>query len=270
MSQITLWGGLASTVFWPATAFLLDHVSWRAMFVTYAFLILCTCVPIAIGLRRIATDGPAGDAAPEREAAAPRQAVSAGSLPVFLIVAAAFALGGVAYNLPSLMLPVLDGLGLGASALVVGMLFGPAQTTGRFVDMLLGGRVHAIAVAVIAAAMVAIALFLLLIGGVWAGLAFALLFGAGAGVGYVVRGSVMLALYGPVGYATWLGKLSTIRLTVTAVSPFALSLVLEHFGATSVIYVCIAAAVLSLASFVLLARRAGVPLRLAPRAQAAR
>jgi len=159
----------------------------------------------------------------------------------------------VAYNLPSLMLPVLDGIGLGASAVIVGMIFGPAQTAGRFVDMIVGDRVRAISVAVVASAMVAVAFVVLLTGGVWAAIAFAVLFGAGAGVGYVVRGSVVLAFYGPQGYATWLGRLGTVRLVVTALSPLGLALILERLGAHAVIVVCGAAAVLSLTCFAALA-----------------
>lgn len=255
MGQITLWGGLASTAFWPATTFLLAHMSWRSMFLVYAAAIAVICVPIAAIVRCI----PHQRASPQsalRESAGSAEAATeaqrAGNTP-FWLVAIAFALGGVAYNLPYLMLPVLEGLGLGASAIVAGMLFGPSQTAGRFVDLIIGDRVRPITVAVVASAMVALSLAVLLAGGVWAAFVFALLFGAGAGVGYVVRGSVMLALYGPIGYATWLGRLGTVRLVVTALAPLGLALVLEHFGARAVILACGAAALLSLACFSALA-----------------
>jgi MFS family permease len=259
MSQITLWGGLASTAFWPATAFLLEKMSWRAMFLVYAAVILGVCVPIAAYIRSVANPGrtsraPAVMVRPDATEMAPSNHTLR-STPPFWLLAAAFALGGVTYNLPSLMLPVLDGLGLGASAVMVGMIFGPAQTAGRFVDMLAGDRVRAITVAVIASTMVAIAFAVLLAGGVWAGMAFAVLFGAGAGVGYVVRGSVVLAFYGPLGYATWLGRLGTVRLVVTALSPLGLSLILERLGALAVVHLCGIAALLSLACFVVLAAR---------------
>ena len=257
MSQITLWGGLASTAFWPVTAFLLDRMSWRTMFLVYAGVLVLLCVPIAALVRSITArsrtsrtpaSATVGDApCPETSVAPPPDA------PPFWLVAAAFALGGVAYNLPSLMLPILEGLGLGASAVLIGTIFGPAQTAGRFFDMVLGDRVRAITVAVAASAMVAVAFGVLLAGGVWAGIAFAVLFGAGAGVGYVVRGSVVLAIYGPHGYATWLGRLGTVRLVVTALSPLGLSLILENVGAGVVVLVCGAAALLALACFVALA-----------------
>ena len=258
MSQITLWGGLASTAFWPATAFLLERMTWRSMFLVYAAVLLVICVPIAAFIRAVSDHGRAAKLAPAVAArvdgsAAPSHEPQQSDLPPFWLLAAAFALGGVAYNLPSLMLPVLDGLGLGASAVVVGLIFGPAQTAGRFVDMIVGDRVRAISVAVVASAMVAVAFVVLLTGGVWAAIAFAVLFGAGAGVGYVVRGSVVLAFYGQQGYATWLGRLGTVRLVVTALSPLGLALILERLGAHAVIVVCGAAAVLSLTCFAALA-----------------
>lgn len=259
MSQITLWGGLASTAFWPLTAFMLDRMDWRALFLLYAAVLMLVCVPIAALVRWISTHrrrsrattalvtGPVNGAAGE---------VSRPTVPPpFWLVSAAFALGGITYNLPSLMLPILEGLGLGGASVMIGMIFGPAQTAGRFVDMVVGDRVRAITVAVTSAAMVAISLSLLLAGGVWGGLAFAVLFGAGAGVGYVVRGSVVLSFYGPAEYATWLERLGRVRLIVTALSPLGLVLVLERCGAAAVVSVCGVAALLSLACFLCLAMR---------------
>lgn len=256
MSQITLWGGVASTVFWPLTAFLLERMHWRSMFLLYAGVLLAVCVPVAALLRsipRAATPVSGSHATAQSSQGNVSHHQPAHSRFTFALVAAAFAFGGVAYNLPALMLPVLEGLGLGASAIVVGMIFGPSQTAGRFFDMVLGGRVSAMTVAVIASAMVAVALAVLLVGGTWAGIAFAMLFGAGAGVGYIVRGSVILTLYGRQDYATWLGRLGRVRLIVTAVSPLGLALILERFGAHAVIFACGAAALLSLACFAWLA-----------------
>ncbi|MGE0421620.1 MAG: MFS transporter [Reyranellaceae bacterium] len=258
MSQITLWGGLASTAFWPATAWLLDVMSWRSTFLVYAALMLATCLPIALLLRRLrrqgATSRTAAPAAPADPAPSIRRP------PPLALVAVAFALGGIAYNLPVLMLPVLEGLGLGVAAVAVGMLFGPSQTAGRFVDMVVGTRAQATTVALVAAATVALALLLLLLagGGVWAGLVFAVLFGAGAGVAYVTRGSVVLQLYGAGGYAGRLGRLSSVRLVVGAATPFVLSLILERFGAWHVVGFCALAALLSVVCFAWLARAATV------------
>ncbi|MDX2158613.1 MAG: MFS transporter [Hyphomicrobiaceae bacterium] len=257
MSQITLWGGLASTVFWPTTAWLLDAIGWRTMLLVFAATWLVACLPIAAlarALSRASLPSGAGEAdGTSTDRFAPQHTGTRS--PPFGLIAAAFAFGGVAYCLPFLMLPTLEGLGLGAAAVTVGMLFGPSQTAGRFFEMVAGGKVRATTVAVFASAVVALALAVLLIGNVWAGLVFAVLFGAGGGVGYVVRGSVVLELYGTGAYATWLGRLGTVRLLVSAIAPFVLSLVLETWGARAVVMLCGTAALVSLACFAVLSHR---------------
>lgn len=256
ISQITLWGGLASTAFWPATAFLLDHLTWQTMVLIYAAVMLVVCVPIAALLcaiphpSRVEAAGIAADPAPQPISDATHHVNSR-----FVLLAAAFACGGIANNLPALMLPVLEGLGLGAAAIVAGALFGPSQTAGRLFEMLFGQRLHPLGVAVAASAMVMLSLLLLLIGGSASTvLVFAVVFGAGVGVSYVVRGSVVLALYGTQHYATWLGRLASVRLIVSALSPFVLSLILETNGASSVVAFCAGASLLSLGFFAWLER----------------
>ena len=257
MSQITLWGGLASTVFWPVTALLLRHMSWQDMLLVYALLLAVVAVPIAVraGIVERGERGQSvGTVSPD--GALPSSPPPQSPL-VFSVLAAAFAFGGIAYTLPALMLPVLEGLGLGASAIVAGMLFGPAQTAGRLIDLLLGARFRALHVAILATGMLAVSLGLLWTGSgiAWMAMVFALLFGAGAGVSYVARGSVVLEIYGTRAYALWLGRLSSVRLVVSAASPFVLSLVLERLGAASVVAVCLGVAMLSLACFLWLAWR---------------
>lgn len=260
MSQITLWGGLASTAFWPLTAMLLERGSWRTMLLIYAAVMLVVCTPIALMLMRRPR---------ERTHAAIQQAPTpsdsttgadagqrAPSMLTFVLLATAFGLGGIAFSLPVLMLPVLDGLGLGASAILAGALFGPAQTAGRFAELLFGRRMHALRVAMLAMIAVVLSLVILGVAGttVTGAIAFAVLFGAGVGVGYVTRGSVVLALYGTRDYATWLGRLGATRLVVSAAAPYALALVLEQAGAASVVTVCAATAALSVVCFAALAR----------------
>jgi hypothetical protein len=46
VTALTLFGGFASTVFWPLSQFLLDTLGWRQAFYTYAVLHLVVCLPI--------------------------------------------------------------------------------------------------------------------------------------------------------------------------------------------------------------------------------
>jgi len=260
MSQITLWGGVASTAFWPLTAMLLEHGSWRGMLLLYACIMLLVCTPIAFSLTR---------RPPERMRATPQlpahleaiagaEAVTqpAPSALTFTLLACAFALAGVAFSLPLLMLPVLDGLGLGAGAILAGALFGPSQTAGRFADLLFGRWTHPLSIALLSMLAVVLSLVILVAGGptVTSAVAFGILFGIGVGVGYVTRGSVVLALYGTTNYATRLGHLGSIRLTVSAIAPYFLAVVLEQAGAAHVVIVCAATAAFSVLCFAMLKR----------------
>ncbi|NDP42988.1 MAG: MFS transporter, partial [Aromatoleum sp.] len=46
VTALTLFGGFASTVFWPLSQFLLDTVGWRTTFGVYAGLHLVLCLPL--------------------------------------------------------------------------------------------------------------------------------------------------------------------------------------------------------------------------------
>lgn len=256
ISGITLWGGVASTIFWPATSFLIGELGWRATMLAYAGLMLVVCVTIAAWLgtipRRPRLVGRSDTVvSADRSSQTPTSRLDLR----FVLLAAAFAFGGFAANLPTLMLPVLEGLGLGATAIVAGMVFGPSQTAGRLFEMLFGTKMPAVHVGIIASAVVAGALAILLVSNsAWIGLLFAVMFGAGVGVSYVVRGSVVLALYGTSDYATWLGRLGRIRLVVSAFAPLVLAAVMDIYGAWYVVAFCAIAASLSLGFFVWLAR----------------
>ena len=260
MSQITLWGGVASTAFWPLTAMLLDHGSWRGMLLLYACIMLFVCTPIAFSLTRHPRERmrTAAELPTHMEAISGGEVVAqpAPSVLTFALLASAFALAGVAFSLPLLMLPVLDGLGLGASAILAGALFGPSQTAGRFADLLFGRWTHPLSIALLSMLAVVLSLVILVAGGptVTSAVTFGILFGIGVGVGYVTRGSVVLALYGTRNYATRLGHLGSIRLTVSAVAPYFLAVVLEQAGAAHVVIVCAVTAALSVLCFAMLKR----------------
>ena len=46
VTALTLFGGFASTVFWPLSQFLLDAYGWRTAFGVYAVLNLVVCMPL--------------------------------------------------------------------------------------------------------------------------------------------------------------------------------------------------------------------------------
>ena len=83
-----------------------------------------------------------------------------------------------------------------AAAVTLGTLFGPSQVAARGVERLFGGHYHPIWTMIAACVVVAVSLALLL--SAFPVLALIIvLFGAGYGVGWLARGTLPLALFGP-------------------------------------------------------------------------
>ena len=80
-------------------------------------------------------------------------------------------------------------------------------------------------------------------------------YGAGIGLESIARGTLPLALFGPVGYATLMGRLALPSLVAQAGAPWLAALVLGGFGAGAVLAVLAGVAVANLAFTFLLVRR---------------
>jgi hypothetical protein len=97
---------------------------------------------------------------------------------------------------------------------------------------------------------------LLLIGGalpVVAGL-FAVAFGISAGLGSIVRGTVPLQLFGPIGFGATMGRLSAPGLVVKAAAPLVFAVALERGGVAASTLLLIAVSALAAVALMLLAR----------------
>ena len=68
ITALTLWGGFASTVCWPLSAFLVEQVGWRGTCFVYAAMHLCITMPICLfGLPKAPPPvEPAGEDEPRR------------------------------------------------------------------------------------------------------------------------------------------------------------------------------------------------------------
>ncbi len=86
--------------------------------------------------------------------------------------------------------------------------------------------------ALISALLVPVSVFILLLSGSWVpgSLAFAIIFGLGAGLASILQGTLPLALFGSHGYGQRVGKATAIRLVATAAAPFAFAFIMQHFG----------------------------------------
>ena len=252
ITHITLIAGFASTVFWPLTAWLLEFVAWRDIYLLYAGLHLAICLPVHAllfprGRPKVAHAAEPG-AAGETVAPAPR---------VFWLLALAFAATAyVVGAIPAQMVPMLRSGGFGDAALWLGSLMGPAQVAIRVVEATVMQRFTPVLVAVVAASLPPLAVTILLLGAphVGAGIAFAIVFGAGSGLNSIVRGTLPLALFGPAGYGALLGRLAAVSRSTAAFAPFAFAALTERLGLAAALLSGIAAGLAGLFALLVLRR----------------
>jgi hypothetical protein len=225
VTALTLFGGFASTAFWPLSQWLLEREGFRSAFLVYAVLHLALCLPLHLlcvpGAAATHDHGGGEPAfAPTREAGPSSFAWLAGAL-----VFGAFAASAISAHLVTLL--TAGGLGTG-EAVLVGTLFGPMQVIGRLMEFAFARRVSAIAAGTIAFAVLAVALALLtqVRGGFALAALFAALYGFANGVLTIARGTVPAELFGRQGYGALLGRLARPQLVARALAPFALAAVI--------------------------------------------
>lgn len=222
VTALTLFGGFASTVFWPLSQYILDTFGWRTAYVTYAVLHLVLCLPIHLASVPRGRHG----LAPVSEVAAGR--VRAG--PTFLWLATALSLVAfIASAVTSHLVGLLTATGLTSrEAVLVGSLIGPMQVAGRVMEFAFARDLRAVTVGAFAFSLMTVALAIFTqVHGVWiVALAFAITYGWANGVLTIVRGTVPAELFGHRGYGALLGRLALPQFVTKAVAPFALALLL--------------------------------------------
>jgi hypothetical protein len=178
-------------------------------------------------------------------------------MPAFVLMVTGFALESfVNAALLVHMVPVLSGLGLGAMAVVVGTLFGPSQVLSRFTNMVFGGGLSQLTLALISAVLLPAALFILIVTApsVPGALAFAVVFGLGSGLSSIVQGTLPLALFGSEGYGKRQGQVLSIRLIISSTAPFVLALMMENIGVSWSLTVAAVVGTIAVLTFVAIGR----------------
>lgn len=230
ITWVTLFGGFASTVCWPLSAFLVDQLGWRGACFVYAAIQVGFALPVfVLALPRRSTrpsapgEGPA-TAAPVR--------LSADEVPVFVLLAAVVTLGAAILSLVGTqLLPLLQARGLGLSAAVaLGTIVGPSQVGARVIEMLFGRHYQPIWTMVASTVLVALGTLLLFVGFSITALAI-VLYGAGNGIGSVARGTLPLWLFGPARYPVLMGRLALPILISMALSPLVGAMAFQAGGA---------------------------------------
>ncbi len=232
ITYLTLLAGFASTIFWPLTSMLHQQLSWQSVYLIFAALNLMICLPVHACLWQSSAPGRA-------KALASGVASAEGALSTawrnrgFHLMVTAFSLVSLTSAAVLVhMVPLLDGLGLMTSAAIVGALFGPAQVASRLINMVLGARIDALSLAIIAAGLISTSIVILLFSApaIPGAMLFAVIFGMGNGLLSIVTGTLPLYLFGSHGYGALQGKMMAARLILSAAAPFLLALSMSALG----------------------------------------
>ncbi|TCL73981.1 arsenite efflux MFS transporter ArsK [Rhizobium sp. BK251] len=234
ITYLTLIAGFASTIFWPITTALHAHLSWQNVYLVFAALNLFVCMPIHTWLSHEGTSSrvKASAAAPRVEGMLPPARRRIG----FAIMVTGFSLMSLVSSAVLVhLVPLLSGLGLGATAALVGTLFGPSQVGSRLINMVFGKNLPALHLAMIAAVLIPGGVLVLLFSApsVPGAMAFAIIFGMGNGLLSIVTGTLPLHLFGSDGYGRLQGKMMAARLILSALAPFVLAFSMENIGIPS-------------------------------------
>jgi MFS family permease len=256
VTALTLFGGFASTVFWPASQWLLERLGWREALWIFAGLHLLLCLPLhlflvpargeAISALASARDEGVADQLAPRRRAPPRAA--------FLWLAVALSLASfLSATLSAHLITLLKSGGMAVrDAVIVSSLIGPMQVAGRVVEFTFGRRLPAVRVGAIAFVLMLAAMACLpLVGNSWLlAVGFAMLYGWSNGVMTIVRGTVPAALFGRKGYGALLGKLALPSFVAKAVAPVAFTAALAAgLPREQSLWALVAAAGFALAAF---------------------
>ncbi len=259
ITGITLIAGFASTIFWPLTDWLLGIWSWREIYLLYALLhVLFGVLPHLWLANRYASRRTRISKVVEKPASAIRARLSGDRekrLALILICTGFTAKAFVITSLHLHLIGLLEGVGLAASAALIGALIGPSQVAGRVVEFVMSDRLSVFAVTLFSAAALPAALVLLILAAPWsvAAIIFAVMFGLGQGLSYIARGVFPLELFGSQDYGALTGRINAIRLYVSAGAPFVTAAIFERFGVTATIYAIIFAGMLGLIAFIAIA-----------------
>jgi len=228
ITGITLIAGFASTVGWPATALMEAEWGWRGACFGWAALQLLLGLPLN---RFLIPRVP-----PPEKAVAPSATAPEGKAPrlrdmallAFVLAAAGFSASALGAHLPGL----LQAAGATATAAVAASaLLGPAQVGARILEFGLLRKMSPLVSARIAASLHPIAVGALLAGGAPMAAAFVLIHGAGNGMLTITRGTLPLALFGPVGYGRRQGIITAPARAAQALAPYGFGLMVDAQGA---------------------------------------
>ena len=257
VTALTLFGGFASTVFWPLSHLLLEAWGWRTTFGIYAAMHVFLCLPIhRLFVPKHSHVTKADVATPS----GPREVSPGLSDPRLWWLTLSFAMATFIFGVIAVhLINLLTTAGLtAAQAVTISMLVGPMQVAGRIIELGFSGRVKAVTVGVVAFGLMMLALLALISveGFGIAAIVFVIAYGCGNGVLTIVKGTAPVELWGRTGLGGLLGHLSRYGLYAKSIAPAAFSGMLA-FGLSrnAALAILAALAVLGMTSYGMATRK---------------
>ncbi len=229
ITGITLFAGFASTVSWPVSALLNDAVGWREACLVWAALNILIGLPINyLVLPKATVLGKAETQSRPRIGWTPRREMF---LLAFVFAAGWFVTGSMAAHMPTL----LERAGATpVAAIAAAALIGPAQVAARLAEFVLLRRIHPLVSARFAATLHPVGAVILAIVGAPGAALFSVLYGAGNGLLTIARGTVPLAIFGPVGYGERSGLIGAPARIAQAFAPLAFGFLIDVLGVAAI------------------------------------
>lgn len=256
ITMVTLWGGFASTSFWPLSGLLVTEVGWRWTCAIYAALHLAVALPI---YRWLLPDAePVGGAGGGEGAKAEVQALSRTARTAVVVLAFLLMFEVLVANIISVHLVTIlreRGLTL-AAAVALGVFIGPSQVSARFGESLFGARIHPSMTMIVAVGAITAGVGLLPVLPTSAAPLALIAYGAGIGLVSVARGSLPLYLFGPLEAPAVSGRIGRPVQITAAFAPSVGALMLSQLGATLTLWLLAALSAVSVAAAVALRRLA--------------
>ncbi len=249
IAQITLLGGLASTLFWPLGAFLAEELGWRGGLMIYAAFALAT-LPLHLALPRASYGTRRTCSSREIETSASPPA----SRPKPWLVATLYGVMVAATNMLSSglsahLIALLTGLGLAASTAVwVASLRGAGQSFARLCEVMFGRSTEPLALNLAAMTLIPLSLLAGFLGTplLLSGAALCFFYGAGNGLTTITRGTLPLVLFKSGNYGRVVGWLLVPSFLLAAAAPLAYALIMTRFGSAGALYLSLALASIAL------------------------
>lgn len=240
ITALTLFGGFASTVCWPLSAFLVSEMGWRGACLVYAAIQIGISLPLYVFA--LPKERPGQLDAPDDSA--PTTAHMRPASGLFLLLAVTLTASATISTVISVhLLTILQDHGVTlAAAVVLGTVVGPCQVGARFIEGIVGKYHHPIWTKLASVTSVTVGLGLLW-GNfplIWLTLIF---YGAGIGLESIARATLPLTLFGPDDYAPIMGKLARPSLFAQAAAPSVGAILIEFLGSSSALGVVFLAAI---------------------------